>query len=1034
MSVQAIGDTDSLYRVRDLSDFSSRLGVVIAAAAPLPDRASAGSPASEFVTSAASDRSEFAKSVRTWLSRATGDPRAVGALIGHLADTSRPLGQGLRRVELRDPAVVPDWAAALATFLHAQPAQPNDETDEVGTPFASFQRAAEVLLAYENGSILGVSVAPDAWSDIAGTLVRRLAEACNLAFCYELQTDGGGAESLDWLHHPGPDCSDLGWLERIERLPGLGFVVGTVCRQWRDAFTELFTRLAVDLPLLSIELWEVSHPGPLTALRGDAGDRHADGRSVALLTFANGHGVAYKPKDMRHATVFMALIDFLNTRGATLDLATRTIIERTDEAADGPHPYGWEQLIEATPCATSDGFTRFYRRLGMMIRLVQLLEGRDLWADNLLAAGEQPHLIDLECLLYPRVQPPPAVPSGQHGLLDVLESTVVRTAMPVQPWVPSKERPVVDIGCLSRAGDMLDQDGKPVLPLPPYRPTLPDGTIADAWAFSEQVVAGYREMHQVLAVAQQELAHPDGPLAAFSGIWVRYIWRHTWDGYKIIRASLSPRSLVDGATRETVLAGALRGAMTAVNERADRQDLIEVVLAEIESFRVLDIPMFRSLTTSSSVFTVDGHEIPGHFQSTAWQRLFDRVAELETFDLDGQVAVLTGCIDAARAGSSSPLPSSSASLLPSSGRSSLLPSGGARPAVPSSERLLREAIRIGDTVLAARHATDTGGGWLALSWYPLTGLRQVETAGIDFVSGGAGIATLLCELWAATGEPRFFQAAHQTLVAAADLVGTSTAFASDTRLAGGVAVAGGLAGPGALIHALAHGAERLGDPGLLARAQALVPAAAGLAAVARHYSDLPGGTAGLLANLLRLRRASGPGHTPTDEAISRLAAGALADLTVGPTTRYAQPEQVADLVPTGSDSVAMVLARALREAPELLDVEAVQNVLSSYRFDLNTRGGRLAAGSSKFEQPEAAALSCRDLVASAGVALGADRTEDAAPLITELLDRRERTGRWYSDRGIDDSINLGALDGIPAVGLLLLRFIDPDTAVPAVLR
>jgi lantibiotic modifying enzyme len=997
-------------------EFSRRLAVIVAAAAPLPDRVAAGTSASAFVVADVPDRGELGTLVAAWLDRAAAEPGAKAALIDQLAGAGRPLGDGLRPVELRDASVLPPWATALEAFLSAQPPVPDRDTYAAGAPYDAFRRAASRLLPYRDGAILGVPVAADAWADLAGVLAHRLFEVCNLSFCHEMQTTTGSASDLDWAHWVGLDVSQLGWLDRFDALPGLGFVIGTVCLQWQQVFTEMLVRLDADRQLLRDRLWNGVDPGPLTALRGDAGDRHANGRSVALLTFANGCGVAYKPKDMRHATAYMQLIEFLNGRGMSLQLATRTILERTDDAGDGHDAYGWEELIQAVACPDRAGFGRYYRRLGMLIRLAQLLEGRDLWSDNLLAAGEYPHLIDLECLLYPRVQPPPSVPAGQHALLDVLESTVVRTAMAVQPWVPSKDRPVVDIGCLSRVGDLVDSDGNRVLPLPPYRPTTPDGSTADPWAYADEVVSGYREMHAVLVDAHPDLTSATGPLRGFEDVWVRYIWRHTWDGYKFIRASVSPRALVDGATRESVMAGALRGVLTALVDRKDRVDLLEVVLAEIESFRVLDIPMFRSRTTSSSVFTVDDREIPGHFQSTAWQRLHDRVAELTTFDLEAQVGVLTGCIDAARGGTAT--------------RSPAVP--GVR-LVPSSSELLRQAVRTGDTLLAARHTTETGSGWLGVSWYPLTGLRQVETAGIDLISGTGGVAMFLSELWAATGEPRFFKVAHDTLNATADFVGSSLGFVTDTRMASGVPVLGGLAGPGALIHALAHGSELLGDRQLLVRAQALVAPVMSLAVHPGGFADLPGGTAGLLANLLRLRRTSGPGHPATDDAITRLADLVVAQLA-GPTARYARAEQFCDLVPVGADSVAMVLRRAVAEVPELLQVGAVESALGEHRFDLSTRGGRLAAGAAPAATPEPTALTCRELVATAGETLSAGNATNAAPLLAELLHRRERTGHWYGDRGIADGINIGALDGIAAVGLLLLRSLDPNTASLAVIN
>ncbi|MBD0670895.1 DUF4135 domain-containing protein, partial [Streptomyces sp. CBMA156] len=616
--------------------------------------------------------------------------------------------QVLQSTRLTDHSLEPLRAALLTLVLH-------DRLDAAA-------RACDRLLGQVSGEHAPTTLAVlTAMRGLISLRRGRLTEAANLALCHELQSVTGRPRATDWDAAGGLDASREGWLARLERLPGLAHLVGTACRQWQHTHTELFARLAADRALLVERMWQGEDPGALDSLRGEAGDRHAGGRSVALLHFAGGRSVVYKPKDMRHATAYLGLVERLN-RELSLDLPLRTVLLRSDRGDDGhaasltgaaEEDYGWEELVPHRPCADRSGFARFYRRLGMTVRLVQLLEGRDLWADNLLADGEHPALIDLECLLYPRVQPPPAVRPEQHGLLDDLESTVVRTAMAFQSWTPARGRTTLDIGCLSRLGSLEVAPGVPALPLPPYRPVLAtdDGgtETADPWQYTDEVVAGYREMHAALCRIREELAHPEGPLAGFRGIWVRYIWRHTWDGYKILRASTSPLALDSGATRETVLAGALHGTTPVLAEVPGRTDLAEVVLAEIEAFRELDIPFFRSLTTSSSVFTADGREIPGHFLGTGWQRLGDRVAELAGFDLEGQVAVLTGCLDAARTGTDRERE----------------PSRAVRASVPSNGELLDHAVRIGDAVLAERRGT----GWLGQSWYPGTGLRQVEVLG-----------------------------------------------------------------------------------------------------------------------------------------------------------------------------------------------------------------------------------------------------------------------------------------------------------------
>ena len=1073
-----------------------RLRSVIAAAAAFPDRAAAGAavPSALFTAEPPARRDELNAVLENWLRRAAGDQASAGVLLGHLAATGRPLGDGLRRVALRDPERLPDWGQALAVFLRAQPTA-SDEA--AGAVSASFGRAAAALLpVHPSVGVLGVPVTEQAGADLAGTLVARLTEACRLSLSYESQTANGRVGADDWDGQSGLDASRQGWLARLERLPALAYLVGVVCRNWQQVTLELLARLAADRELLRARLWDGADPGALASVHGDAGDRHAGGHSVALLRFEGGQGVVYKPKDMRHGTAYMELVDFLNSRGLPLDLPVRTILPRSDHgdaglgaalAADCGSEYGWEQLVPATPCADRAGFARYYRRLGMTIRLVQLLEGRDLWADNLLACGEHPVITDLECLLYPRVRIPPALPAGQRALVDLLETTVVRTAMAAQPWIAAKDQPALDIGCLTRAGGFDGDPGAPTLPLPPYRPVHGTET-ADPWQYTDEVVAGYRDMHRSLYRLRHELAFEDGPLAGFRGVWVRYIWRHTWDGYKILNASTSPLALADGATRETVIAGALRGAVAARAGDPDRDDLLEVVLSELDSFRDLDIPFFRSLTTSSSVFTVHGQEIPGHFQSTAWQRLLGRVGELEGFDLDAHTAVLTGCVDAALGGSERAVPAAPG------------PVGGT---AASTGELLEHAVGIGDRILADQHRTAEGSGWIGLSWYPATGLRQIEVlGGVDLVSSGTGIALFLAELWAATGEPRFRQAAHDTLAAAAALVDPASphgfAFASDGRLALGAPVPGGLAGPGALIHALGRGGQLLGDKRFLIAAQMLVPGALALAAplgvagrgsrTVLPYQDAPLGTAGLLLNLLRLRQAvaglpqAPSGQRPADgqesDAAVRILAAAAVKQLAEPAGggRFTGARRFLDLVPAGADSVAAALARCLAQAPDLLAApDQVRALLRGHRFDTDHRSGRLAwldsavslgtdalhpeglgALGAPIGADQVAALGTRALVATAGEALTAaeagllhplpegatallpgpfyDGREAAGVLVGELVRRRRATGSWYGDRAADDRVNLGVLDGAPAVGLLLLRLLDPAATPLATLR
>src|SRR5262249_30949704 len=149
---------------------------------------------------------------------------------------------------------------------------------------------------------------------------------------------------------------------------------------------------------------------------------------------------------------------------------------------------------------------------------------------------------DLECLFTPPLDPPPQLPPARQALVGRIETTVIRTAMPLQPWLASPEGPARDVGCLSHFGDPLEVGGA-TPPIAPYRPWL-DTDIADPWNHADDVTSGYREMHRVLLANRDKLLCDDGPLHGFAGIRTRYIWRGTSDCRSIVRASVSPTALV----------------------------------------------------------------------------------------------------------------------------------------------------------------------------------------------------------------------------------------------------------------------------------------------------------------------------------------------------------------------------------------------------------------------------------------------------------------------------------------------------------
>ncbi|HEY3907748.1 MAG TPA: type 2 lanthipeptide synthetase LanM [Streptosporangiaceae bacterium] len=1064
-----------------------RLLAVLAAAAPFPERVSG----EYFVTLRDRGRRLISQRSARWLACAVGDDEtATRALFQHRQRSGRDLGAGLVDVAVRDPGQLPGWATALIEFLLAQPvtAAQDPAAGMVGAPFMSFSRAAERLLDWQDGrmgwqaqearsadgspqiALRGVPVTSEARQDVIAQFVGRLSQACAASFSFETRIFAPAADEHAWLYSTQLEVTRGGWLDRLESLPGLAYVIGIICLQWQRSVHELFDRLYADLPLLRRTLWGWDDPGSLDGFSGDSGDLHDHGRVVVLLTFSGGQRLVYKPKDLRSAAGFIDVVEYLNNHGLELRLPTRIIITRDD--------YGWEEFVEAGPTADADGASRYYQRFGQLVRLAEFLECRDFWADNLLAIGDGPAFIDLENLLQARIRKPVMLGQRLRALWSKVEDTAVKTACVSYPRLIGAGVRAQDIGCLADLQAQIAErpDSFPLdWEVPPYRPTCA-GQLADPREYAAEVIAGYLAMQQCLTDNQAQLANPRGPLELLRGATVRYIWRNTFDSMEMLRACVSPLALVDGVARETVLAQVMRSTRELLHEDSARADVLEIVEEEIDAFRRMDVPLFQSRTDSDAVFTPDGTKIDSHFDGTAWDRLQQRIAELPRFPIDDHVAILRSCLDIARQGTvlhQTDPDDPDGSVLPQPSRGTYVyHPASLSPEIPA-DALIKLSSGIADQILAAAHPVDEPRGdpedparpppgpaerlgWLGLVSYPVHGTEQFEPLHGDVLSGTAGLAIFFAEMYQSTGKPAYWNALHEALDGATDFAVRSRQSGIYRRMNGQFSPVGAFVGIGSTIYALSRCGQLIAEPQLVRAAAELLPLAAESVAGQTTTADIVIGRAGLLLALHRLREAAAEPIAAADELARELHAGLLAELFDRPTAQsllvdpYPPGLTMLDGVPTGIDGVAFALARS---AAALGTADQDATKLAAHAFSLENAGSVAAALASAYHlgTPVAAEVtdrvlarcantwehSCEGLVIDADLALwaqmfgGGDEFRlRAMRLLRALIARRERTGHWFGDRHAADQHRLSVLNGLAAIGMLALRLTDEDATSP----
>jgi type 2 lantibiotic biosynthesis protein LanM len=305
-------------------------------------------------------------------------------------------------------------------------------------------------------------------------------------------------------------------------------------------------------------------PGRLQELTFGAGDSHCGGSTVALLR-GDGWRIVYKPRPVG--------IDLV-LRGFVAELAEdhrAPLGVRIPEAIDCGE-YGWVEFVTHRYADGNEELTSFYRGIGQCLALMRLLGGSDLHAENLIADGSTPVVVDCETLFTPRV---PRSPTGYGKAFDNAVELLGRT--------------VLSVGLLPGRGVGLGWhgvDASAVGMLPGEQPMNMQQDIFDAG--SDEACVG-----SVMVEAPKSQNHPS-PRPALAEYWPEV----------------------------------LRGfdELTATLQALDAAGILQARLRAFEDCRVRVVP--RATEVYGEIARMLWHPVSLHNQRPAQQRAFDLLRKM----------------------------------------------------------------------------------------------------------------------------------------------------------------------------------------------------------------------------------------------------------------------------------------------------------------------------------------------------------------------------------------------------------------------
>lgn len=502
--------------------------------------------------------------------------------------------------------------------------------------------------------------------------------ALNMELVPRSERESTSAALLDELEN-----SDLAPLKGMPRLLEL---LDRSTAQFITMIREMLERIAERRAEIAEIFFSGADIGSITDASCDGSDLHENGRCSVILTTAQGK-LLYKPHDCRTDVLYAQLVDRFFS---DITLAPRCI------AGDG---YGFCEFICARSAELKEEIRRYFRHFGSLCAVFQALGSSDLHAENFLAVGDRPVLIDLETLLTPspKVFGEAPLPDEQSSFTDALNHSLY----------PSSLLPHLSGG--RDLSPLMNQEcgrGLPVL----------GGVVQTVQGYMDDFLSGFEKGYRRCMMLRSEL---EDVLQAFSSIRIRRLLRHTQYYATLQRRLVSPAALSSIETQKAVTA-----RLRTYFEQAHAPHLLPLAAAEEIALLRGDIPYFYSAGDGCDLLASGCMVIEGYFACSGVENARRRLARMSEDELRFEKELLLSAIGIAVV----PLPVGEHRAFPAKQKSVLL----------TQDQLYAEAERLMKDICAhALKAPNGAVGWLA----NLEG--KTSTMQPELMQGTAGLGIFL---------------------------------------------------------------------------------------------------------------------------------------------------------------------------------------------------------------------------------------------------------------------------------------------------
>jgi lantibiotic modifying enzyme len=398
--------------------------------------------------------------------------------------------------------------------------------------------------------------------------------------------------------------------ELYDSYPLLKEQVSISINQWVNNTATVWNKWKRDKAEIQADIFESSHIGDLTGYSLQQGDRHNHGQQTLLLELSCGNKIAYKPRNAKVESTFYVFARALGFHS----FYEPTYILKDD--------YTWMEYIPYQPCKSADDVKTFYYQTGLLLSLMYLLEAEDIHAENLIACGSNPVIVDLETLFHHN-QDSVKLSSSECQHNSGAMHTVLKTFM--LPYSPEFSVPDT-ISAISRFPSENSN-----------LPKLNNKTIGIT-GYIDDLIEGFSDGYQQILTHKERLLSRTSPLHLFNDCTARYVPRRTETYTKILSALYHPNNLKSDKTRSQLLEYLSRSLSYFKHYQA-------LFLSEKESLLRGDVPYFTFSLNNKSLKTTSSNKIDHYFQKSGIEIVKHKLLRLSQHDLLQQIKIIQQSIE-----------------------------------------------------------------------------------------------------------------------------------------------------------------------------------------------------------------------------------------------------------------------------------------------------------------------------------------------------------------------------------------------------